>query len=317
MLNEFYKRQIQMSEVGVEGQKKISNSNVLIIGAGALGSPLAIYLAGCGIGNITIIDNDRIELTNLHRQILYTPADCGEYKANVLKKRLDNYNPYIKINATNKRYTSEDEHIIKSYDYIIDCTDNFSSQFLIHDHCYKHKKNFLTASIHKFEGIIHRFNFDESCFRCLYPQKPNGEIIKDCADVGIMAPVAGIIGTIMASEIVNSILELSPDASESITFNSQTYQTNRISWTQSPSCPTCGRGIPQTNLFEVDKLSNSILINLNEHFDIDDFIENIDSRNNYLFTCEKGYKSYRTVLQLRSEGLNNCFSLKGGIGAIS
>ena len=203
-----FSKQIVLKKVGVSGQKKLLKSKVLIVGMGGLGCPLLLYLVSSGVGEIGIADHDKIELSNLNRQILYNFSDIGKLKVEVAKNRVNKINPKIKINTFSKKITKDNiSKIIKNYDIICDGSDNFETRFIINDHSKKMKKNLISAAISKFEGQLFNFNFKlkTPCYRCFMPKSPTTD--QNCEDDGIISPVAGILGSLQANEVIKTILD--------------------------------------------------------------------------------------------------------------
>ncbi len=209
---ERFSRQIILKNIGPLGQKKIIASKVLIIGMGGLGCPVAEYLVRAGITFLGIIDSDKVDLSNLHRQTLYDIDDQNKPKVKVASKRLKKINPKIKIRAYKTRISKKNiVKIIKEYDYIVDGSDNFRTKFLINDFCLKHKKFLVTGAISKFDGHIFTFDFKNNnipCLRCFFQEDEISDDVLNCEYEGILGPVAGIIGTIQANEILKKILQI-------------------------------------------------------------------------------------------------------------
>jgi adenylyltransferase/sulfurtransferase len=203
-----YSRHLIMPEVGLEGQKAIKSSSVLIIGAGGLGTPSATYLAAAGVGRIGIVDFDTIEKSNLHRQILYSEQDIGKSKAEVAKERLLQVNPNISIELHKIRLDSSNAlGILKNYDIIMDGTDNFPTRYLVNDACVLLGKPNVYASIFRFEGQASVFYAKEGpCYRCLYPEPPPPGLVPSCAEGGVLGVLPGIMGSIQAAEAIDLIL---------------------------------------------------------------------------------------------------------------
>lgn len=201
-----YHRQIILPQVGIDGQQKLKNAKILIIGAGGLGSPAALYLAGAGVGKIGIMDADTVSISNLQRQIIHTTDTLSENKAISAKNPIFSLNPKIEVTAYTENLTPENtEDIIKNYDFIIDAVDNFESKFLINDTCVLLKKPFCHAGILRFEGQVMTYvpgNFP--CYRCIFEDIP--ENVPNCSQAGIIGAVAGIIGSIQALEAIKYIL---------------------------------------------------------------------------------------------------------------
>ena len=204
-----YIAHINLKKIGSFGQKKIIDSKVLIIGIGGLGSPVATYLASSGIKNIALVDHDKIDISNLHRQILFNEDDINKFKVNVAEKKLKKINSKIKIKRFHTKIDSNNiNKIAKKYDLIIDGTDSFKSKLLINDYCYKNKKILISGAISKFDGHVFVFNFKKKnspCLRCFMPEAPSADII-DCQSEGVLSTLAGMVGTIMANEAIREIL---------------------------------------------------------------------------------------------------------------
>ena len=209
---ERYSRQIVLKDIGTIGQKKIISAKVLIVGMGGLGSPVAEFLARAGVGSIGIVDDDKVSLSNLHRQSLYNTSDIGKFKVQVAKVKIKKINPNIKIKIYKIRLNKNNfNKIIKDYDYIVDGSDNFSTKFLLNDFCYKFKKILVTGAISKFDGHIFTFDFNNKknpCLRCFYQEETISNDILNCEYEGILGTIAGIIGTMQANEILKKILNI-------------------------------------------------------------------------------------------------------------
>jgi adenylyltransferase/sulfurtransferase len=210
-LIERYSRQIVLKDVGPEGQKKIIKSKVLVVGAGGLGCPVIDYLSRAGVGNIGIIDNDKVNISNIHRQSLYNSRDIGKFKVSVLKKKIKLINPQIKIKTFNERIEKKNvEKIFKNYDFIVDGSDNFKTKFLLNKYSLKYKKILIVGAISKMDGHIFTFDFknkNDPCLKCFYQTDPSDEIL-NCENEGILGPIAGIAGSIQAIEVLKKILKI-------------------------------------------------------------------------------------------------------------
>ena len=218
-LNEFkrFEKQIILKKIGISGQKEIKKAKVLIIGVGGLGCPLLSYLASSGISNIGIVDHDKIELGNLNRQILFNSSDLGKYKVNQAKVKIKKIYNQIKIKTFKIKISKKNiKSILKKYEIICDGTDNFNTRLLINDYCKKNKKILISAAISKFDGHLFKFNFKKKipCFRCFMPQQPIQEM--NCDVEGIFPPVAGILGSLQANEVLKTILDLKDDLNGNI-----------------------------------------------------------------------------------------------------
>ena len=209
---EKFSRQIILKNIGILGQKKIVNSKVLIVGMGGLGCPVAEFLTRSGIGTLGIIDNDLVNLSNIHRQSLFNEKDLNKLKVKVAKKKLKDINPKTKVNIFNLRLDQKNsKKIIKNYDYIVDGTDNFKTKFLINNLSLKHKKFLVTGAISKFDGHVFTFNFKnkkEPCLRCFYQEETISDDMLNCEYEGILGTVASTIGSMQANEILKEILNI-------------------------------------------------------------------------------------------------------------
>ncbi len=218
-LKEFkrFEKQIILKNIGISGQKKIKKAKVLIIGVGGLGCPLLSYLASSGINNIGIVDHDKIEIGNLNRQILFNTYDLGKYKVYQAKEKIKKVYKNLKIKTFKIKISKKNiKSILKKYDIICDGTDNFNTRLLINDYCKKNKKILISAAISKFDGHLFKFNFKKKipCFRCFMPQPPIQEM--NCDIEGIFPPVAGILGSLQANEVLKTILDLKDDLNGNI-----------------------------------------------------------------------------------------------------
>ena len=237
---ERYSRQIVLKDVGVVGQKKIRNSKVLIVGAGGLGCPIADYLSRAGVGTIGIADFDKINLSNIHRQNLYTSKDIGKYKVDVVKEKIKSINPFTKIKTYKKKITNKNlNNVIKSFDIIVDGSDNFKTKFLLNKYSIKYKKNLIVGAISKFDGHVFTFDFKDKktpCLRCFYQSEPSDEIL-NCEAEGIMGPVAGIIGNIQANEVLKKILKIGKDLNKNILIiNLLTLNFRKVAFKKNKNC---------------------------------------------------------------------------------
>jgi len=211
-LIERFSRQIVLKDIGILGQKKILSSKVLIIGAGGLGCPAAEFLTRAGVGKIGIVDYDKVNLSNLHRQSLYEKKDVGKFKVLTIKKMLNRINPNTKIQIYNFKLDKVNfKKIISQYDYIVDGSDNFSTKFMLNDFCLKYKKILITGAISKFDGHIFCFDFKNKkmpCLRCFFQDSQPSDNILNCEEEGILGTVAGIVGTFQANEVLKKILNI-------------------------------------------------------------------------------------------------------------
>jgi len=239
-----YSKQIILKQVGVLGQKKISSTKVLIVGVGGLGCPLVLYLSSLGINNIGIADHDKVDFSNLNRQILFNTRDVGKFKVTQAKKFLKKVNKKIKINIYKEMIIEKNiQSILPQYDIICDCSDNFPTRYLLNDFCLKNKKILISAAISKFEAHIFNFNFSKNipCYRCFMPEIPDEE--NKCDAEGILPTVAGIAGTLQANEVVKSIIEKKNElVGKMIVFNALNLNFRKIKLTKNTNCIMgCGK----------------------------------------------------------------------------
>ena len=233
-----FEKQIILKNIGLTGQKKILNAKVLIIGIGGLGCPLLTYLAASGVGTIGIADPDKVEISNLNRQTLFSINDIGKYKVDVAKLNINRINKKIKIKIFKKKITLKNiKSVIKDFDIICDGTDNFETRYLINDECKKLKKILISAAISKFDGHLYKFNFKKkvSCYRCFMPEKPVLE--RNCETEGIFSPVAGILGSLQANEVLKTIIGLKNGLNnQMIIFDSIKINLRKVKLSFNPQC---------------------------------------------------------------------------------
>ena len=214
-----YSRQIILKNIGIVGQKKIINSKVLIVGAGGLGCPISDLLARSGVGLLGVIDFDKVSLSNIHRQTLYTTKDIGKFKVKVLKKKLNLINKEVNVKIYNKKADDKNlKKIINKYDIIVDGSDNFKTKFLLNDFSLKFKKKLIVGAISKFEGHIFSFNFNKKstpCLKCFYQTEPSDDFL-NCESEGILGSTANIIGGIQANEVIKIILGIGKNLKSNI-----------------------------------------------------------------------------------------------------
>jgi len=334
-------------------QELLKNSKVLVIGAGGLGCPALSYLTGAGVGSITICDGDRLEISNLHRQILYSHADIGEYKSVLAKKRLKELNPFINIEAfTDRIDISNALELISKHDLVLDCTDNFESKFIIHDACYLSRKPLVQASIYQNDGQLQTFSFTSgsSCMRCLWPTMPDSHCVGNCAEVGVLGVVPGVLGTMQAAEAIKTLTHTNKlSFTHTLLVDLSTWDISKIKRTKSKTCPLCGEAPSIINLnkihyghtdcdLELSTIPDSEIINYN-FIDIRELNERnlsspwenilthipsnqIDSKvlqkskPRILLVCQKGIRSRKLATTLRNSGLQNVYSLNGGVASL-
>jgi molybdopterin/thiamine biosynthesis adenylyltransferase/rhodanese-related sulfurtransferase len=239
-----YSRHLILPEVGMAGQKKIRSTSVLCIGAGGLGSPIAMYLAAAGIGKLGIVDFDTVDYSNLQRQILHTDADVGRPKAQSAKETIAGINPNVEVVLHKTRITSENAlDLIRPYDIVVDGTDNFPTRYLTNDACVLLKKPNVYGSIFRFEGQASVFapHLGGPCYRCLYPEPPPPGMVPSCAEGGVLGVLPGIIGCIQTTEILKLALEKGSSlVGRLLLFNSLDMKFRELKLRRDPQCPVCG-----------------------------------------------------------------------------
>lgn len=243
-----YARQLRIPEIGEQGQSKLLASRVLIVGAGALGSPAALYLAAAGIGTLGIADRDTVELSNLHRQILHTTERVGVPKTESARQTLNALNPSIQINTHAMRLNSSNaEQVVSGYDIVIDGTDNFPARYLLNDVCLRLKLPYIYASIYRFEGQVSVFwpasptaSRPTPCYRCLYSAPPPAELAPSCAEAGVLGVLPGVIGTLQAVEAIKLILGLGdPLIGRLLCFDAMAATFREFKTAVDPQCLYC------------------------------------------------------------------------------
>jgi len=239
-----YSRHLILPEVGLAGQKKIKGTSVLCIGAGGLGSPIAMYLAAAGIGKIGIVDFDTVDYSNLQRQILHTDADVGRSKAESAKETIHGINPHCEVVIHNTRISSENAlDLIRPYDIVVDGTDNFPTRYLTNDACVLLKKPNVYGSIFRFEGQASVFapHLGGPCYRCLYPEPPPPGMVPSCAEGGVLGVLPGIIGCIQATEILKlAIGKGNLLVGRLLLFDALKMKFSELKLRRDPQCPVCG-----------------------------------------------------------------------------
>jgi len=256
-----YSRQIILNDVGGKGQQKIRNAKVLIIGAGGLGSPAALYLVAAGIGTLGLADGDVVDLSNLQRQILHTTDRVGTLKVESGKTMLSALNPDVQLNLYTEHVTAATiSKLIHDYDIVLDGSDNFSTRFLVNDACYFEKKTLISGSIFRFEGQLATIKPHEGhpCYRCLYPEPPPAGLVPNCQEAGVLGVLAGTIGVLQANEAIKEILGLGESlATRLLLYDALDMTLRNVKRPKSPDCPVCGPNPSITTLEEYDVSGSS------------------------------------------------------------
>lgn len=235
-----YTRHIQLPQVGASGQLRLKQSSVLVIGCGGLGSSLLLYLAAAGVGRMTIVDGDRVELSNLQRQIVYTEQDLGHPKASTTGRHLRARNSSVDVQVIDRAFSNAiGEALIRNHDLIIDCTDNFATRYLINDLCVQWQKPWIFASVYQFSGQCALFVPGGACFRCLFPEPPRN--VPDCNAAGVLGVLPGMVGTFQANEAVKYLVGLpTPLSNNLLLIEALDLEFRRIQLQSHPDCRACG-----------------------------------------------------------------------------
>jgi sulfur-carrier protein adenylyltransferase/sulfurtransferase len=238
-----YSRHLILPEVALEGQQRLKASRVLLIGAGGLGSPLALYLAAAGVGTIGLVDFDVVDVTNLQRQIVHGSKDVGRPKLESARDRLQDLNPHVHVEGFETRLTSENAlEIVRDFDIVIDGTDNFATRYLTNDACVILGKPNVYGSIYRFEGQSSVFATEAGpCYRCLYPEPPPPGLVPSCAEGGVLGVLPGLVGTIQATEGIKLLLGIGePLIGRLLLIDALTMQFRTMRLRKNPNCPACG-----------------------------------------------------------------------------
>ncbi len=239
-----YSRHLLIPEVGEQGQLRLLDSRVLLIGAGGLGSPAALYLAAAGVGRIGIVDDDRVDETNLQRQIAHSTETLGDWKAESAKRTIEALNPDVEVIPYLERLTSEnvDRILADGWDVIVDGADNFPTRYLVNDAAVWHGVPVVHGSIYRFEGQVTVFKpYEGPCYRCLFPQPPPPELAPSCAEGGVLGVLPGIVGSLQASETLKLALGIGESlAGRLLLFDALTTEFSEVTLRRDPDCPVCG-----------------------------------------------------------------------------
>ena len=240
---ERYSRQIMLPEIGLEGQKRLLASSVLIVGAGGLGSPVALYLAAAGVGTIGLIDPDNVDRSNLHRQVLFSDDSVGEPKVEQAASRLLAMNPDLSVRTYRERLTPENgARIVGEYDVIVDGADNFATRYLCNDVAVETGTPLIHGSIYRFEGQVSVLAMEPGpCYRCLYPTPPEPGSVPSCGEIGVLGLLPGLVGTVMATEAVKVLLSLGiPLVGRLLMYDALSMSFRELTIERDPGCPACG-----------------------------------------------------------------------------
>jgi len=341
-----YSRQIALREVGAEGQAKLRSAAVLVVGAGGLGVPVLQYLAGAGIGRLGIVDSDRLEPSNLHRQTWYALADCGREKSALAAARVRALNPEVRVESHALRLdTGNAERLSAGYDLILDCSDNFTTKFLLNDLALRAGKPVLFASVYQYEGQLQMVRGDDAspCLRCVWPEATRDGLVGNCAEAGVLGPVPGVFGSLQALEALKFLLGLPGlTPNEVLIFDLVTLSTQRLRARRAADCVAhaCAQAPPAAlpdslevqfaTLAEAQK-AGFTLVDIRDsrelaadplpaqpalHLPAAKLLTDaaaLDFEARYLLVCATGKRSAAAADLLRSQGFRECRSLRGGL----
>jgi len=336
-----YSRQMILPEIGISGQLRLKSAKVLVVGAGGLGCPILQYLTAAGVGEIGIIDDDVVEVTNLHRQILYTAADVGKAKVLVAKAKLEQLNPLVKLRTYQERLTAKNAiRILDPYQIVIDGSDNFKTRYAVNDACVKLKKSLVFGSILRFEGHISVFNHsDGPDYSALFPEQPSPASVPNCSEVGVLNILPGIVGMYMANEVIKIVCKIGETLSGTLmTINILNNTTSyfkipgqkRATATPIYSDPDSIAEIDRPTLDQWLKGSEKplALIDVREVYEFEEYNigginlplyelnEQIDfllAHKTIVFVCQTGQKSKMAIQLMKSRHDGSLYSLKNGI----
>lgn len=340
----YYGRQTCLREVGAAGQAKLAAARVLVVGAGGLGCAAIPYLAAAGVGTLGICDFDRVEASNLHRQVLYGARDVGRPKAALAARFAQRLNPLIAVRAHPERLTAANAAgLLGDYDLVLDCTDNFATKFLLNDTAVALAKPLVQASVYQLEGQLHVYAPAAAggCLRCVWPETPPEGCVGTCAEAGVLGVVPGVFGALQAAEALKFLLGWGTLLSDGLLLlDLATLTTTRIRRVANPHCPTCGRAAgtpPPPAPVELDAwapgrdLAGWTVVDLREAHEarpevalgtpawrhhplsrLDDWLGTLDRGQPCLFVCARGVRSSQLVHRLRREGWTQAYSLAGG-----
>ena len=248
-----YSRHIILSEVGGAGQQKLKDANVLVVGAGGLGSPVLLYLAAAGVGHIGVIEDDVVDVTNLQRQVIHSTTDVDKPKVHSASESMKQINPHIEVDVYHERLTKDNIFsLLDNYDIVVDGVDNFPTRYLINDACVMKKKKLVEGGILRFMGLVMSISGGETaCYRCVYEEPPPPGTVPSCAEAGILGAVAGVVGTLQATEVLKIITGVGePLYNRLLQFDAEALHFHELNAKRNPKCPVCGENPTITELVE-------------------------------------------------------------------
>jgi sulfur-carrier protein adenylyltransferase/sulfurtransferase len=252
-----YSRHLLLPEVSAAGQSRLKAGSVLVVGAGGLGSPAALYLAAAGVGRIGLADFDAVDVSNLQRQVLYDANDVGRPKVDCARERLTALNPHVDVAVFPERLTKDNARaVLESFDVVLDGTDNFATRYLTNDACYLLGKPNVYGSIYRFEGQVSVFQKGKGpCYRCLYPSPPEPGLVPSCAEGGVLGVLPGVVGALQATEALKLLLGIGRSlAGRLLLYDALALSFREIVLPRDPACPLCGERPSITDLVDYDAL---------------------------------------------------------------
>ena len=255
-----YARHVVLPQVGVEGQERLHASSVLIIGIGGLGSPAALYLAAAGVGRLGLVDHDRVDESNLQRQVLYGTSSIGMSKVATAHTRLRDLNPHVDVATHDELLCTKNAlSLIRAYDFVVDGTDQFAARYLVNDACVIVGRPCVHGSVHRFEGQVSVFATPNGpCYRCLFPEPPAPGAVPSCAEGGVLGVLPGIIGSLQAAEVIKLIVGAgTPLIGRLLHLDALTMRMHEVSFARDAACPTCGRSASRRLLADYDAFCGS------------------------------------------------------------
>jgi sulfur-carrier protein adenylyltransferase/sulfurtransferase len=251
-----YSRHLIIPDVAMDGQKRLKNASVLLIGAGGLGSPNAMYLAAAGVGHIGIVDFDDVDASNLQRQVIHGTSDIGRPKLESARDKIREINPYVEVTLHETRLTSENaREIIRGYDLIVDGSDNFPTRYLVNDACVLERKPYVWGSIYRFDGQASVFWAEHGpCYRCLYPEPPPPGMVPSCAEGGVLGVLCATVGSVQANEAIKLITGIGdPLVGRLLIYDALELSFKDIRVRKDPECPVCGKNPTVTELIDYEE----------------------------------------------------------------
>ena len=340
-----YSKQLILPELGIEGQEKLQSAKVLVVGAGGLGCPVLQYLVAAGVGEIGIVDGDTVDISNLQRQVLYTEQEIGQQKVTVAEKKLTVLNPHVKIKTY--PFFIDDTNafdVIRDYDIVVDGSDNFATRYLVNDACVISNKPMVSGAIYKFEGQVSVFNYDNGpTYRCIFPEPPGADESPNCADIGVIASLPGIIGTIQANEVIKIItgigevlsgklLVINTLSMETHTFHFKLNEANRNITSLKAIQQSCEVPVKVIDYGELQRIMQTLkdiqLVDVREYEEheigniggvniplsqIETSYHLLDKETPVIVYCASGVRSSHFAKRLVVNGFKQVFNLGNGI----